>query len=123
MRQRWQHKAGKTQSGANMPRVTIEIKTTPAPTPDTRGHPNRLWSNYLVNVSAEIYTPTGHKLEIARQLVPTASHVIEIQYRGLDPNIHRINYKGRVFAIGHTNDVDMMHVREILTCTEQKGNS
>ncbi len=121
MRQRWQHRAGKTQSGANIARCTIEIKSVSGTS--TRGNPDRVWSSWKTNVSIEIFTPTGHKLEIARQLVPLATHVIEMQYRGLDPNKHRINYNGRIFNIGHSNDVDMMHVREILTCTEQKANS
>jgi hypothetical protein len=111
------------ESGVRKIRVTIEVKTTPAPTPDTRGHPNRLWSTLHSNVSCALYTPTGHKLEIARQLVSTATHQAEMQYRGLDPNKHRLNYKGRIFNIGHSNDVDFMHVKEILTMTEQKAAS
>ncbi len=116
MMDRWNQEAG-----ARKIRVTIEVKSVSAT--DTRGHPDRSWSTLHANVSCALYTPTGHKLEIARQLVATATHQAEMQYRGLDPNKHRLNYKGRIFNIGHSNDVDFMHVKEILTMTEQKAAS
>lgn len=109
---RWNQEAGERRK-----RVTIEQKNVA--TTDTLGHPTRTWEIYAADVSTTIFTPTGRKLEIARQLVSSATHQMEMLYRPLDANIHRINYKGRIFAIGHVNDVDEMHVKMILTLTEQ----
>ncbi len=96
--------------------VTIEAKT--ATSTDTRGHPIRTWEASLIFASARVETLAGTKLEIARQQVPTATHLITIRWRQLSEKDNRINYKGRIFNIGWQNDVEERHDYLVLTCTE-----
>ena len=112
MIERWNLAAGERRQ-----RVIIEVKT--AETTDTRGHPVRTWATYLSGVSAKIETPSGRKLELSRELVPTATHLITIQKRTLSVQTHRINYNGRIFNIGHQNNVEERGVRLELICTEE----
>lgn len=102
-------------------RQRVNIQAASANTTDTFGHPIETWADSITNVAAKIETPTGRKLELARQLVPTATHVITVRYRELDDELNRIAYGERVFNIGHQNDVDERHVKLILTCTEEFG--
>jgi SPP1 family predicted phage head-tail adaptor len=101
-------------------RIDIE-KYTESGEVDGRGHPIREWKSYLVDVACKIETPNAGKIEKTRQLVPTATHVVEIRYRELDVERHRLKYRGRIFNIGHQEDVEEQHVRLILTVTELKG--
>jgi SPP1 family predicted phage head-tail adaptor len=103
-------------------RVAIEVDTT---TDNTRGNKKRTWATMVVSgkplsaVACKIETPAGRKLELARQLVPSATHTITMRYRVLDVNANRLNCRGRIFYIGHQEDVEERHVKLILTCTEQ----
>ncbi len=97
-------------------RVIIEAKT--ADTTDSRGHPVRTWATSIENVAAKIETPTGRKMEIARQLVATATHIITMRYRVLSARDNRINFNGRIFNIGFQQNVEERNVRLELTCTE-----
>lgn len=115
MSERWNIDAGQMRQ-----RVTIEAKSV-ASAPDSRGHTERTWYAAITNVSAKVETPTGRKLELAKQLVSSATHVITMRYRKLDEANNRIAYCGRVFSIGHQEDVDERHVKLVLTCTELKG--
>ena len=80
---RWNNSAGVKRQ-----RVIIQAKTVGAA--DTRGHPGRTWADAIVDVSCKIETPSGRKLELARQLVPTASHVVEMDYRVIDEENYRL---------------------------------
>jgi head-tail adaptor len=63
----------------------------------------------------------GNKVEISRQYAPTATHLITIRYRPIDEIRHRLVYKlGRVFNIGHIDDVEEKHVKLELYCREMK---
>ncbi len=107
-------------AGALRKRVVIERKT--APTTDSRGHPVRSWESYIEDVSAKIETPSGRKMEIARQMVATATHIITIRYRTLNVDEHRINYRGRIFNIGFQNNLEERGVHLELTCTEEMAD-
>lgn len=102
-------------------RIDIEQRTDDGTVKDSRGHPVRTWDVYRTNVACKIETPNAGKIEKTRQLVPTATHVITMRYRTLSEETHRLNYKGRLFSIGHQEDVEEQHVRLILTVTELKG--
>lgn len=181
---RWNIDAGELRQS-----VTVQEKSVTAT--DTRGHPTGNWAD-TVTTRAKIETPTGKKLEYARQLVPDATHQVEMRYRVLDPEKNRLAYFGikvttltgaanttantvtvssastlrvgqsvlvdseqmlitavsnstltvsrgvngtnaanhanaasvlgrRILNIGFINDVDEMHVKLILTCSERKG--
>lgn len=77
--------------------VTIQQKAIGAD--DTRGHPARTWSDSIAKVPAKIQTPTGRKLELARQLVPTATHLIDMRFRVLDEENNRITYFSAVTTL------------------------
>ncbi len=114
MPERWNIAAGELNR-----RVTIEVKT--AATVDGRGHPERTWASYLVDVAAKIETTGGRKEDVSHQLTASATHVITMRYRELDVHTHRINYKGRIFNIAAQENVDERNVKLILSCTEQKA--
>ena len=70
-------------------RVTIEAVTMGAA--DSRGRPAVTWAAAVNDVSARIETPSGRKLELTRQLVATATHLVTIRYRpGMSEQNHRI---------------------------------
>lgn len=72
-------------------------------------------------VRCKVETPTGRKLEMVRQLVPTATHLVTMRYRALNENLNRLVYKtGRIFNIGLANDVLEKHVMLEVLCTELK---
>jgi|SRR6185369_1909792 len=99
-------------------RVTVQQLTNGAD--DSRGHPARSWANRLTDIAAKVETPTGRRMEIARQYVPTATHVITIRGpRSVPIKTSRFVYKGRVFNIGWMNDVQERHVRLEFICTEE----
>lgn len=70
--------------------VTVQVKS--AASNDSRGHPSRSWSDAVANVAANISTPTGKKMEYARQLVPDATHQVTMRYRTLDTDNNRLTY-------------------------------
>lgn len=100
--------------------VAIEEKTVSSTS--TRGHAVRAWATGTGwgSVNAKIETPSGRKLELARQYVSTCSHVITMYFRNLDANRHRINFGGRIFSIGWVQNVEERGVAMILYCTEEK---
>lgn len=72
-------------------------------------------------VRCKIETPQGRKAEIARQLVPSATHIVTMRYRPFDVNLQRLVYKqGRIFNVGTPIDVEERDVKLELVCTEQE---
>lgn len=72
-------------------------------------------------VRCKIDTQQARKTEIARQLVPTATHVVTMRYRPFDVDLQRIVFKsGRVLNVASAIDVQERHVRLELVCTEQE---
>ncbi len=101
-------------------RATIEGKPavmTPGAT-DTRGHPERLWTPRFTRW-AKIEPLTGRKLEIARQLVPTATHQVTMRFDADVTVRDRVIFEGRTFYIGDVTDIEERKVRMELTCTEK----
>jgi head-tail adaptor len=97
--ERWNIAAGELER-----RITIEQKTIGSD--DTRGHPARTWSAWLTDIAARIEGTTGRKGEIARQMVPTATHIVSIRYRpGISEKNHRIVYPLKMTTLnGGIND-------------------
>jgi SPP1 family predicted phage head-tail adaptor len=83
-----------------------------------RGQPIYTWQT-LGTVPAEIVELSGRKLELARQLVSTATHQVTIRYlAGLETN-SQVVFGSRTFNIGYVQNVKLMNFTMILTCTEQ----
>ena len=107
-------------------RQQIVIQTATVAGPNTRGTPQVSWPSIAGDpatgtlVRCKIETLSGRKLELARQLVATATHRVTMRYRAIDTETNRLVYKtGRVMNIGWQDDVDQMHVRLELLVTEQ----
>jgi SPP1 family predicted phage head-tail adaptor len=73
-----------------------------------------------LTVRCRIDKLNGRKGELARQYMPTATHIVEMRYRStVNENTSRLVFKqGRIYNIGVVDDVDKMHVRLELTCEE-----
>ena len=81
------------EAGDLRQRIIIQAKAVSG-TPDTRGHPVRAWADSIIDVSCKLETPSGRKLELARQLVPTASHTVTMRYRVIDEENYRLAFFG-----------------------------
>ncbi len=84
-----------------------------------RGQPLFAWQAWQSSLPAMVEELSGRKLELARQLVATATHRVTIRYlSGLD--VHdRISLNGRVFNLGAILDRDLLHFSQELLCTEE----
>lgn len=76
-----------------------------------------------LTVRCRIDKLNGRKGELARQYMPTATHMVQMRYRdGIDETTTRLVFKqGRIYNIGVVDDVDKMHVRLELTCEELRS--
>ncbi len=97
--------------------VVIEQKTQTGT--GSRGEPQVTWSTRITRWG-KIETLAGRKAEIARQLVPTATHMVTIRWNAAVTARDRVTFKGRIFNIGNLADVDEARVLLELTCTEAK---
>lgn len=72
----------------------------------------------LGQVMAKIEPLAGRKLEIARQLVPTASHEVTIRYlQGVTPDC-QVHFGTRLFNIGNVNNKLENNFEMCLLCSE-----
>jgi head-tail adaptor len=112
-------------------RQQITIEAGVAQTATSRGTITVHWppvAGTSTVVRCKVEAAGGGKHDIARQLVPTATHRVTMRYRvALDPEktasvlaLRRLNFKGNVLNIGSIEDVEQMHVKLVLTCTEQR---
>lgn len=99
-------------------RASIEGKPTTPAAVDTRGGSVAMWTARFSRW-VKIEALSGRKLELARQLVPTCTHVVTLRYSPLVTVRDRVIYKGRKLYVGHLNDVEERRVRLELTCTER----
>lgn len=75
----------------------------------------------LGTVPAKIEPLAGRKLELARQVVATATHEVTIRYLpGLTPDQTQIQFGSRTFNIGAVRDVMETQFAMILTATERQ---
>lgn len=88
-----------------------------------RGQPVYSWTTFA-QIYAEIEPlPTaGKKMEIARQLVATATHQVTIRYlAGLTPEMRIVDLNGVVYQIGYVayGQDDQRYFMQSLLCTVQ----
>jgi len=92
---------------------------------DTKDNAGRIVGNWIDvrTCSAEIITLSGNEAEIARQLIASATHRIRIRATRVIQltTKHRISFRGRIFSIGHIDDVEQMRVWLDLTCSEVRA--
>ena len=102
--------------------ITIQSKT-PTGTGD-RGQPSYAWTTYLqVYAEIEPLPPTGRKSEIARQMVATATHQINLRYvtAGITPQMRIVDSVGNVYQIGYVarGQNNERYFSHQLLCTQQ----
>lgn len=74
----------------------------------------------LGTVPAKIEPLDGRKLEIARQLVPLATHEVTIRYlAGVVPDC-KVVYGSRTFNVGAVRNVKENNYHQVLTCIEEQ---
>jgi hypothetical protein len=68
----------------------VDIEQSAIGAADSRGHPAITWSVLVADAACKIETPNAGKIEKVRQLVPTATHVVEMRFRRLSEERHRL---------------------------------
>ena len=102
-------------------KVTVQVNNS---TTGDRGQLVPNWVDETTLVPAQIEELGGKKLELARQLVATASHQITIRYlSSLDTNRRFKDENGRIYNIGSIQDPNLLHFTQICTVTSQEGGS
>lgn len=86
-----------------------------------RGQPVYSWTTLATQyASIESIPPFGRKMELARQLVATATHEITMRYlAGMDEKC-RVQWNGRTFQVGYIWNHEERNAWVTLLCTEQK---
>ncbi len=87
-----------------------------------RGQASKTWSTYAT-VWAAVDELSGRKLELARQLVATASHKLIIRYHADLTVKDRVVWGDKTLWIGHVENWSGMGFTQTLTCTEQLTGS
>lgn len=82
----------------------IDVESFVVTSTGTRGEPVGTWQVVNKNVSCQVTTLSGRKLELARELCATATHSLLLRWLPLD-----INYRFHVTYIAHLPcpDTDM----------------
>lgn len=82
-------------------------------------------TSIATSVPAKVVPLSGTRAEIARQLVPTATHQVELHYRSDIPAgpsgaiRHYVMLGSRTLRIGHVANVEERNRKLVLTCTEE----
>jgi SPP1 family predicted phage head-tail adaptor len=109
-----------TRAGDLRQRVLVQTKNITG-TGD-RGQPVYAWETRL-KAPAYVEPLQGRKLEIARQLVPTATHEVHLRYCQLGPQERLVLDGSRVLNIGYvTNKLENEFMHQAL-CTEVQNAS
>ena len=102
------------RSGELRHRVRIQARASGV---GSRGESTGDWAD-VAQRWASIVTLSGDELERARQRMPEARLQVRIRYLAELTTRHRLLFGSRVLQIGHVDDVDQLHVEQILTCSE-----
>lgn len=87
-----------------------------------RGQAVGTWQTLYSLIPMSIDSLSGRTLELAKQLVASATHKIGLRYQsGIAPVSTRINFGGRIFAIGYVDTFDERNKYLSLIVTEQEG--
>lgn len=84
-----------------------------------RGQPVGSWVVLYYSVPMELVPLSGRQLEIARQLVATATHRANLRYHASVTAGMRLVYQGRHFAIGWVGEGDFRKHDMHFLVTEQ----
>lgn len=107
--------------GANQYRLYGDIETFTQTSEGQRGQIIGDWVTTYSGVPMGITELTGRQLELAHQLVATATHKISLRWiNGIVPTSMRILFNNRIFKISHVNEFDFRNRYLELTCEEQK---
>lgn len=101
-------------------RHPLEIQKPPEGR-DSRGRRDDApWEKVFGPVNGKITKLSGTELVRARQIVGSATHLIELRViRIIDLTTkHRFKFRGRYFDIGDIEDVEERRMTWICTCTE-----
>jgi SPP1 family predicted phage head-tail adaptor len=97
--------------------VEHNVKTTMG----DRGQIKPDWQTLYSSVPMSIENLSGRQLELARQLIPTATHKVQLRYlSGIAPMM-RVAFNGRYFNIESVDEKDFRDRYLTLLCTEQEG--
>ncbi len=97
---------------------TVDIETLQGTTAaDSRGR-SQLAFDSAETVQCSITPLAGRELSLAREIVPTASHRVEMYHTTTLTPKARLNYGGRIFNIDGTLNVDERGRYAELLCTE-----
>ncbi len=109
--------AGKVPQPGEL-RHVITVENYTATGADGHGQPTGSWST-AETTYARIETLSGRLGEYARQLVQTATHRVAMRYTSNLTHRSRINFGGRIFAVGHVENVDERNQWLIATVAEE----
>jgi SPP1 family predicted phage head-tail adaptor len=104
-------------------RVDVQQKVITAT--GSRGQPlDFAWTNVATKVPAKIEELSGRKLEIARQLVPTATHMVTIRYLPqLKRNMQLVYKQSLILNIGNISNKQMLNFTMEIICISQAVNN
>jgi SPP1 family predicted phage head-tail adaptor len=86
-----------------------------------RGQPIFTWEVYATAVPAHIEMLSGRRLELAKQLLTTASHNVTIRYlEGLTEECKLTDESGQEYNIGAILNEGMLNFQQVCVCTTQK---
>jgi SPP1 family predicted phage head-tail adaptor len=107
--------------GGGVYRLYANLETWTISSTGDRGQPVGSWVTTYTNVPCGIEELSGRQLELARQLVASATHRVSLRWiSGVVPMTTRINFGGRLLKIEHVNEFDFRKLYLQLLCTEQK---
>ena len=92
---------------AGKKRFRLDIQKPPTER-DAFGRPTGDWTTVAGSIPAAIRTLSGNEVEVARQLVAKATHMVNIGFlhKLTVTTKHRFKFGDRIFNIGHVDDVD-----------------
>jgi SPP1 family predicted phage head-tail adaptor len=103
-------------------RHLVQIQTETITGHGQRGQPVKTWAT-TYTVPAKIEDLQGRKLELARQLVSTATHQVTIRYiAGLTTRATRLLVGSNTFNVGNISNHMEANFVLVLTCTSEEGH-
>lgn len=103
------------QAGKLRHRIFIELT---AETRTESGAVQRDWST-LLQRWASVESTSGREQYFARQVYPTATHVVTMRYSDEVTTDMRVKLGERFLYIDSVTDVDQRHIETRLICTEK----
>lgn len=90
----------------------------------SRGEGVYVWNIVNSALPAAVCPLTGRELELARQILPNASHKITIRYlAGVSVVTWRVVFDSQHYYIGHVQNVEQRDRVLVLTCTTESSEA